>query len=288
MIEEHISLLLRTDVFFKAYWEALTPLMREDRLALTRETEAICGGLGESILAEHAWASEKVRRYLSCVPQEDFEYDRRPKDWFEFLGDEADKARLCNLTIHRLTAFLDGSAGRGKIRLYGGVKPLASLDASFVHPKSDRAQTRRLRDTWDAVRFRMVCANLVILRTACVEIWQYFIDEIVRCRNYFVSPGNQVGAGLYRAVHFELQVVPNRWVELQVITELRDWIGFLDYSFSFKKSVGFLSREHEEWLLDLTMRANVADARGIPDTDVRTPLEEVTKLKPPVIRQTKL
>jgi hypothetical protein len=105
-----------------------------------------------------------------------------------------------------------------------------------------------------------------------MQMLQYFIDDVVKCRNYYTA-----GIGindLYRAVHFELAIERGCVVEVQILTELRDWIGFLDYSFTFKKKLQFLDHAHEEWLATLAARATIADARRIRDAEVLMP--EVT------------
>lgn len=56
------------------------------------------------------------------------------------------------------------------------------------------------------------------------------------------------------------------------LSEVRDWIGFLDRAFSLKKRLVFLNRKHEEWLAGLSMKANKADARSIPDAQVKIPV----------------
>ena len=123
----------------------------------------------------------------------------------------------------------------------------------------------------------MVCQNLVLLRYVCIQLWQYFLDDIVKCRNYYLANATSGTTELYRAVHFELEIEPNRWIELQVLTELRDWIGFLDHSFTFKKRLRFLNREHEQWLTNLSANANIADARAVDDNSVMMPLNVIKR-----------
>ena len=278
MINQHISVLIHSDSFFNAYWEALTPDEREKRLDLTRKVESIWPGSEASARTEYKWASEKARRYFSCVPQKEFEYSRRPRDWMNFVAKGVEKERLYEFSLQEIKTFLSNSRGAGGCRVYGGVKPLASLDAGLEHPKVDSVHRRGLRDAWDAVRFRIVCSDMIVVRVVCVEMWQHYIDEIIGCRNYYVTAGG-AGSDLYRAVHFELEIVPGRWIEIQVLTEPRDWVGFLDHSFLFKKRLRFMSREHENWLVGFSLRANVMDARVLPDADVSIPPEILRRYK---------
>ncbi len=269
MIDQHIALLLRSDPIFKAYWTALKSEDQEERLRVTREVELQCGELEEPVTAGHEWASEKMRRYLSCVPEMDRDYARFPQAWLEFVRDEAAKVHLRGVIVEVFSRFLLNSSARGRTRLYGDVKPSTFPKKNFEDPEAGTTLLQ-LRSIWDAVRCRIVCSDLMTLRTVCIEIWQYFIEKIVRCRNYYTRIGPR--SILYKAVHFELEIESNRWIELQVVTELREWVGFLDHAFVYKKSLSFVDREHEEWLTSFSAKANIVDARKILDTDVKIPL----------------
>ena len=276
MIERHIAVLLEHDPFFRQYWEALTAEARQHRLDATRMLEDIHPDDEEMAHAEYAWSSEKMRRYLSCVPQRDPDFERRPKQWLDLVDEPETMQRVHDRARSELEAFRAAS-GAPSTRLYGGLKPIASLDASFEQPKPHWAARRNLRDAWDAVRFRLVCEDVIALRTSCMQILQYFIDDVVKSRNYYTA-----GIGindLYRAVHFELAIERGCVVEVQVLTELRDWIGFLDYSFTFKKRLHFLDHAHEEWLAALAARATIADARRNRDADVLMPKETALRFE---------
>lgn len=274
MIERHIATLLENDSFFRDYWERLTPTVRQERLDTTSNLESIHYDSDEAAHAEYAWASEKLRRYMSCIPQRDPDYERRPKEWLDLIEQRDTMKRVHDRARSELEAFRN-AASTPTMRLYGGLKPIESLNASFEQPKPNWASRRSRRDAWDAVRFRLVCEDVVALRTTCVQVLQYFIDDVVKCRNYYTA-----GLGindLYRAVHFELAIERGCLVEVQVLTELRDWIGFLDYSFTFKKRLRFVDHAHEEWMTGLAARATIADARRIPERDVLMPEETLRR-----------
>src|SRR5258706_15657876 len=112
MIEDHIGLLLGSDPFFKTHWQALTPEEQKRCLQLSRDVEAVCEESQDAAVMEHRWVSEKTRRYLSCVPQKDFDHSRLPRDWIEFVGDERGKARLYELALDKLSGFLRTSNAR--------------------------------------------------------------------------------------------------------------------------------------------------------------------------------
>lgn len=270
MIDRHLAILLDRDPFFVHYWEKLTPPARHQRLEDTRRLEEIHRDSDQAAQSEYAWSSEKMRRYLSCIPQRDPDFERRPKEWLDLIEQTAEMDRVRERALREMESFRAAATGP-PARLYGGLKPMESFDDSFERPKPHWASQRHRRDTWDAVRFRLVCEDAVALRSTCIQMLQYFIDDIVKCRNYYTA-----GIGindLYRAVHFELAIDHRCFFEVQVLTELRDWIGFLDYSFTFKKRLSFLDHAHEEWLTGLAARATIADARRIPETDVLMPEE---------------
>jgi hypothetical protein len=155
-------------------------------------------------------------------------------------------------------------------RLYGGIKPLESLDRKLGERKTGPRARQNLRDTWDVVRFRIVTENVPVLRKVAMALWQYFIDDVVRCRNYFLQPLEESDRVAYRAVHFQLEIERQRWVEVQVLTEARDLAGHLDYAVLFKRLLPPLSSEHEKWLRQFGYKVNIFDNLTVPLGAVRT------------------
>jgi hypothetical protein len=49
-------------------------------------------------------------------------------------------------------------------------------------------------------------------------------------------------------------------VELQLLTQAREVISYLDYALLFKKLTSFRTQEHERWLRNLRLKANIFDA----------------------------
>jgi hypothetical protein len=213
--------------------------------------------------------SQRGRRYLSCIPQKDLEYGRRPQDWPEFVADHQAKSELYKIAYKDLWQFLKERIKDGSIRLYGGLKPETSLDANLGKLKHGTAARQRLRDTWDVVRFRVVTRDLSLLRDVGIDIWQAYLDEIVRCRNYYLQPKGDSNLDSYRALHFEIEIVPQRWIELQVLTEARDLVGYLDYSVSFKMLLPPVSDGHLRWLQDFSLKANIFDYQAIQSSSLR-------------------
>ena len=148
---------------------------------------------------------------------------------------------------------------------------MASLDEKLGEVKTGWAARRSLRDTWDAVRCRLVAPDLATLRQISIEIWQYYLDSIIKCSNYYSYPQDGSKMGAYRAIHFLIEIEDRRWIEAQVLTAARDAVGVLDYAFTFKRKLQVINREHEEWLRGLSLNVNIFDARGIPAEDLRVP-----------------
>ena len=213
--------------------------------------------------------SQRGRRYLSCIPQKDLDYGRRPPDWPEFVADHQAKNDLFRISEDDLKRFFKERIKDGSVRLYGGLKPETSLDANLGKMKHGTSARQRLRDTWDVVRFRVVTRDLSLLRDVGIDLWQGYLDEIVRCRNYYLQPKGDSILDSYRALHFEIEIIPQRWIELQVLTEARDIVGYLDYSVSFKMLLPPLGNGHLRWLQDFSLKANVFDYQAIQSSSLR-------------------
>jgi ppGpp synthetase/RelA/SpoT-type nucleotidyltranferase len=270
VFDDHLNYVVQQDKVFQYYWGKLDSLqqdkLRQLGLAIDRLATPDWGDLS----ARHSAACERLRRYLSSVPEKDMDYSRRPKDWQEFIIDDALKQDLYRSSETALLEFLADYGTLGAARLYGGVKPLESLDRKLGERKTGTRARRNLRDTWDVVRFRIVTENVPVLRDIAMALWQYFIDDIVRSRNYYLQPLADSGREAYRAIHFELEIERQRWVEVQVMTEARDLTGHLDHAMLFKRLLLPLSAEHENWLRQFVYKVNIFDNLTVPPGAVRT------------------
>jgi hypothetical protein len=270
MLDEHLNYLLKEDRLFLQHWNQLDSLNQEKMRQLGHTIDRLAGVDWDDLLSRHAFASERLRRYLSSVPQKDMDYGRRPKDWLDFIADDPSKNALHSFAETNLLEFLAEYGTHGIARLYGGIKPNESLDRKLGERKEGSRARRNLRDTWDVVRFRIVCESALILREIGMAIWQYFIDEIVRCRNYYLQPLDDLDRQAYRAIHFELEIEKQRWVEVQLLTEARDLSGHLDYALLFKHLLQAPTKEHEDWLRQFGYKANLFDNLTVPPGAVRT------------------
>jgi hypothetical protein len=270
LLVRHLDLLLSADPFFATMWASLSASERERFSALATAVDQI-GHDWDTILQKHLASGDRLRRFLSSVPQRDMEYDRRPKDWMEFITDEGAKSELFARSEQRLIQFLGYRVATGAVRLYGGVKPAESLDRKLGEIKEGSRARRSFRDTWDVVRFRIVVGNLSLLRSVCMEIWQFFLDDIVRCRNYYMRLKNEINRDCYRAIHFELEIEQGRWIEVQAISEARDMIGYMDHAVLFKKRINQLDTDHADWIRSMGYKVNIFDELSIPLEAVKMP-----------------
>lgn len=154
----------------------------------------------------------------------------------------------------RLVKFLHRCSVPG-IGFYGGLKAREAIVEKIAPFESNGAEL----DLWDVVRFRIVTPNLQGLFTVCSQLLAEFDAEVVRCRNYYLHPreGND---DPYRAVHFELRDEEDGFVEIQVMTALREAVGIVDHSLVRKRSTAFIDVQHKRWLMDLSHAANMIDA----------------------------
>jgi hypothetical protein len=169
----------------------------------------------------------------------------------------ADRALVtCRRVSGRLVKFLQRCSVPG-IGFYGGLKTQEAIVEKIASFKSNGAEL----DLWDVVRFRIVTPDLHGLFTVCSQLLGEFDSEVVRRRNYYLRPRERFDDP-YRAVHFELREEADRFVEIQVMTSLREAVGMVDHSLVRKRSTAFIDAQHKRWLMDLSHAANMMDAEA--------------------------
>jgi ppGpp synthetase/RelA/SpoT-type nucleotidyltranferase len=141
------------------------------------------------------------------------------------------------------------------VGFYGGVKAEEAILKKIAPFESSGAEL----DLWDVVRFRIVTPDLHGLFAVCAQLLGELDPEVVRRRNYYLRPREGDGDP-YRAVHFELRDEEGWFVEVQVMTALREAVGIIDHSLVRKRSTLFIDAQHEQWLKDLSHTANMIDA----------------------------
>jgi hypothetical protein len=262
-LDEHIALLSGKDTHFQAYWSKLSDEEKEQFRRLAGDIDS-CGSGEEKIVAGHVNASRTLARFMVRIQEAPFNYSRLPGDWVDFVHSPSEKENLFKETVNILEGFIRKELSGPGVRLYGNIKMEDSLMRRMILPKTEDQFRRRLLDTWDVVRFRIVAPDLVVARHAALRIWEVFFEKVVRCRNYYFRPKDGEHSDPYRGVHFELEPIEGRIIELQVLTRARELVSFLDHASFFKKSLQLPSAEHEAWLFFFSRKANLLDLRLIP------------------------
>jgi hypothetical protein len=160
-----------------------------------------------------------------------------------------------------LHAFISRGRFSGQILVYGGIKSDASIDRKLGLEREGTDLQQSTTDLWDVVRFRVVTADLGTLLEVGLRFWETFFEKLMRCRNYYYRPKHGYEDDPYRAVHFELEPVPGRMIEIQLITRVREAMSMMDHSLYFKRTNPFLDQQHKDWLLQHTWKANILDAQ---------------------------
>jgi hypothetical protein len=263
-LNEHVDLLSARDVHFQAYWSKLSDEERRLFWKLAGDIDS-CGSGEGNIMAGHVNASRRLARFMVRIQEVPFNYCRLPKDWDDFVHSASEKKRLFEETVGILEWFIRKELPGAGVRLYGNIKMEDSLMRRMLLPKTGDQFRRRLLDTWDVVRFRMVAPDLLVARHTALRVWEVFFEKVVRCRNYYFMPKDGEHSDPYRGVHFELEPMEGRIVELQVLTHARELVSFLDHASFFKKSIQLPSAEHEAWLFFFSRKANLLDLQLIPN-----------------------
>lgn len=261
-LDKHVRLLLERDENFQWYWSALAAREQEGLLFLANEIDN-CACREQNIIAGHVQVSRELARYMVRIQEMAFDYSRIPRDWLDFVRSDSEKTHVFEHAEGRLQRFVDSEKLRSSVRLYGGVKPEASIVRRMVSPKTGDQFRKQLLDTWDIVRFRIVAADVLTARHVAMRIWEYFFDEVVRCRNYYYRPKDDDHQDPYRGLHFELELVERRIVEVQVLTKIRELVSLFDHAPIFKKSLQLPSADHQAWLFFFSRKANLLDAQSI-------------------------
>ena len=253
----HLDQLLAGDVHFRVYWNGLAAADQERYRELWAQIDSVATDDDAELEKEHVRAFDLTKRWFIRVQNEELYHYTTRDDWWKVAGDRHIQELLFERSKARLAEFIRFSATSRTPRWYGGVKPDESLNSKFVRHKEGDALQRRLPDLWDLIRFRIVPEDLEDVLVTCIQFWEVFFDDIVRCHNYYYRPRNDS----YRAVHFELCDREGNLTEVQVLTARRDAVSVLDHWHVFKRSGNFLDDGHRAWLLNMSRASNVLDAR---------------------------
>lgn len=214
---------------------------------------------------QHEKASRALARKLVVVQEKEFEYRRIADDWIDTIFDRKQLVALYQDAGARLEGFLSRNCSAPVYSFYGGIKPETSIRSKF-HGTSSPIKDERARplahDVWDAVRFRIVFETIEDLSRGAIDFWRLFLEDIIRCRNYYYRPRNSSNDDSYRAIHFELVDARGRIIEIQMMTNFREFVSVMDHAFLFKQSVPFISEQHRDWLVQCGLIVNVADSKN--------------------------
>jgi hypothetical protein len=261
-LDEHISLLLGKDENFQLYWSTSSEDQQKEFLNLAKRIDSCACG-EQNIVAGHVRASRELARYMVRIQETAFDYSRIPGDWLDFVRSESEKTDIYQQAKTLLHTFIESEKLQSTVTLYGGVKPEASIIRRMISPKTDDQFRQRLLDTWDIIRFRIVAPDLMTTRHVAMRVWERFFGEVVRCRNYYFRPKDDDHSDPYRGIHFELELIEERIVELQVLTMVRELVSILDHAPVFKKSVQLPSVDHQAWLFFFARKANLFDSQSL-------------------------
>lgn len=257
MIVIHIEYVTRLDFTFSTFWNQLDEPSQLVFLNRANGIEEAFQGPRDALLEAHKEAGHVTCQFLFGVREAERDYARRPIDWVDFVGDESAKKQL---DAH-MSAELESFVRDKPWYFYGGVKPLTSLDRKVKRQNERTGVDGTFRDMWDVVRFRIVVPTICELRSAAIAVWSKWSYGVVRCRNYYMHPKFNDYNDPYRAIHFEIEILAGRWVELQLLTEIRNTVGHLDFDMLFRKTIEPLSPEHLEWLWEFSLKSNIRDVQ---------------------------
>jgi hypothetical protein len=227
------------------------------RLRVLREAEGVLRGVVDrrgSLREAHAKARESTVRRLSGVLDREFPNQPPAGEWVRRSLDARETVWAYRRCLRRLRGFLQVSGVR-PVALYGGIKPREGRLGKIAAFEAGEAEL----DLWDVVRFRIVTEGIRQLAAVCERFVSVSAGDVGRCRNYYLRPRHGE-SDPYRAVHFELRDSEGWWTEVQVVTAMRDAVGWVDHALVCKKGVAFANRAHAEWLYDLSLAGNVWDA----------------------------
>lgn len=257
MIEAMISFLVEEDSFFLRFWSKLN---ETQKLGFVKQNQIIQNKVKEQssyLLDKHAFVHNYLKRYLVQIQTKDFEYSRVPEDWNKFTNNSKEKNEFYEFSLLELKNFLERFFPSEKIELYGGVKSQSSIMQKKT--RNEKSSSPRFIEylVLDLVRLRIVAKDLTMLRDLGIRIWQFYYDQVVECRNFYIWPKLGVVNSPYRAIHFNLELSPGRLVEIQVMTQTREMVSYLDYYLVFKNQKPENSNQFKDWISQHSLKANI-------------------------------
>jgi Region found in RelA / SpoT proteins len=209
---------------------------------------------GKELQAPPVTAGLAMRQIVEDLSEQGFPDPPAAAGWIASSLNAEGALRSYRRVSARLAKFLY-RCSLPALGFYGGVKAEQAILKKIAPFKSNGVEL----DLWDVVRFRIVTPDLHGLFAVCSQLLGEFDPEVVRCRNYYLRPRDD---DEYRAVHFELRDEEDGFVEVQVMTALREAVGMVDHSLVRQRAMPFIDGQHQQWLKDLSRAANTIDSES--------------------------
>ncbi len=141
------------------------------------------------------------------------------------------------------------------IDLYGNIKTKKSIKEKVKLFCNNENHGLVSPELWDVIRFRISVANIQQLLSISTKFWEIFFEKIIRCRNFYYSPKRR-GFDPYRAIHFVIYDDKFNFIEIQIMTRVRETVCFIDHPF-IRGELDFFNQGHKDWLNRLSIKANI-------------------------------
>ena len=264
MLESLIPILVEHDTYFESYWSKQTDVQKKTYTDFVNSID-----LGEiprdkTLLDLARMSMSIVQRKTYKIPERDHRHMVRRKGYSGFVGNPGSQQRIFLDYENAISQHLKKCGLEKSSRVYGNIKSQAKIN-QFVR-KNNFKDAKYLDSTqmlWDIVRFRIVTADLLTLIEVCFSIWETHFSNIVRCRNYYFWPLFGLDESTYRAVHFNLSLFGSEPVEIQVMTEGRNKLCYLDYYFLYNRYTDVHHANYERWIKQVVMKYNFNEALSI-------------------------
>lgn len=252
---DHLRFVHMHDIEFIEAWGSTNATHRGEyqRLWLSAENTRLRFTQYDALQNADRVATDDSRSIVGSITE--LEFQRQPKidEWIAAATDGHRTQKSLQLWREQLEPFVH-SHRLHCTYFYGGLKPAPSLNE-----KLNAYMHRGARpDLWDNIRFRIVVKNLYELAHVANSFKEQFNSSLIRCRNYYEHSRCEQNDP-YRGIHFELESGSYEFVEIQMLTSMREAVGLLDHSLKHKRTLQFQSSGHRQWLRDFSAAANILD-----------------------------
>ena len=261
MLEHLIEILLSKDPYFSLYWTELGPIAQKYFWRLNDQISSI----SPLHASNRETAIKSSQRFLSAVPEREFQWSMCFSDkakWLNFAFNDKAKIEWLEETSSILEPFTQSQLqNRVCYRIYSNIKPTPSIRRE-IRDVDGNDDPERIIDVWDVIRWRIVVPDYQTLRYICLRFWETYFEHIGYCRNFYFRPRVGSSNPPYRGIHFILCPHRDRLFEVQIQTEARDMMCFLDHSILFKKLFN-IGPDLTKWLFEQSWKVNIYETQSI-------------------------